>query len=517
LFRQKNIFLFTVVHLIFWQNSKAQFFNLPNDYFFSLSTEKELAKKDTCIHSGIQPYIQFFSKIYKPLVSKDSSNNDKNERLLARILFKEDLISIKPKGENFSLKIDPLFNFELGKDFSDKSGRKLYNNTRGFIASGYVGDRFYFETFLAENQSVFPNYINSSVNKALVVPGQGRWKSFKTGGYDYAFSSGFISMQPLKNLNIQVGHGKQKIGNGYRSLLLSDNAFNYPFIRFTQQWLKGRIQYNNIYAVLMNLDAAAQIQNPNSERLFQKKAASFQYLSVNPNKSLNFGFFQGMIWQAGDTRNQQHLDWQYFNPVIYTNLMSYGLNNKNNILIGGDIKFKVTKSFNFYAQIMADNLNNSGNNGNGWGFQGGFHYFDVFGVNNLFLQSEVNYASDASYLNPLGSVSNQSFSQYNQNLASIPLGGRELVVIGDYKLKRFFMNFKYNYQINRNNQITEQYNTTLCNAKIGYLVNPAYNFNISVGINYRTQNFYTFNVAKQQTTYIYVGVKTSLYNLYYDF
>jgi hypothetical protein len=166
---------------------------------------------------------------------------------------------------------------------------------------------------------------------------------------------------------------------------------------------------------------------------------------------------------------------------------------------------------------MADNLNNSGNNGNGWGFQGGFHYFDVFGVNNLFLQSEINYASDASYLNPLGSVSNQSFSQYNQNLASIPLGGRELVVIGDYKWKRFFMNFKYNYQINRNNQITEQYNSTLFNAKIGYLVNPAYNFNISVGINYRTQNFYTFNVAKQQTTYIYVGVKTSLYNLYYDF
>ena len=31
-------------------------------------------------------------------------------------------------------------------------------------------------------------------------------------GFDYAFASGFVSLQGAKNLNIQFGHGKQKIG-----------------------------------------------------------------------------------------------------------------------------------------------------------------------------------------------------------------------------------------------------------------------------------------------------------------
>jgi hypothetical protein len=59
-------------------------------------------------------------------------------------------------------------------------------------------------------------------------------------------------------------------------LLLSDNAFNYPFARFTQQWAKGRIQYNNIYAVLMNLVPAAVKQNTGAERLFQKNLTAFK-------------------------------------------------------------------------------------------------------------------------------------------------------------------------------------------------------------------------------------------------
>lgn len=497
-------------------STSAQFYNLPGDYSFSLLTQRALAVKDSSIHSGLQPYIPFFSNKYAHVPDSHRIFKYITEDPALDAVFFKHLIRVEPSKENFKLRLDPLLNLELGRDFSDSVKHNLLNNTRGFIGSGSVGDRLYFETIFAENQSVFPNYLAGNARSTAVVPGQGRWKAFKGTGFDYAFSSGFISIQAFKNVNIQLGHGKQKVGYGYRSLLLSDNAFNYPYARITQQWFKGRLQYTNIYAVLMNLEPAAAKQNPNSERLFQKKAASFQYLSINPAKFINLGFFQGMVWEAGDDRNRQHLNGYYFNPVIYTNLLPYGLNNKNNLLIGADLKLTLTNSLNVYAQVMADDLSNSQATGNGWGYQAGLHYYNAFGLKNLFLQAEFNAVNEPAYYSPLGTSTNQSYSHYNQNLAFTPGNGNELVLIGDYKWKRFFASLKYNYQTTFLSG-TEQYQVDFVSAKAGYLINPAYNLNVSVGINYRTQNFHIFKVLNNETSYIYLGIKTSLYNLYYDF
>lgn len=512
-----RLFLLPAVFLFLFNSGSAQFYNLPNDYFFALLTERQLAQRDSSIHAGIKPYIHFFSNKYEHVEDNYRIFKYITEDPALDVAFFKHLIRIEPPRQNFKLRLDPLLNLELGKDASADAPRHwLMNNTRGFIGSGYVGNTVYFETIFAETQSLFPDYIAENAKATTIVPGQGRWKSYRVTGYDYAFSSGFVSLQPLKNLNIQLGHGKQKIGNGYRSLVLSDNSFNYPYARVTLQGFKGRVQYSNIYAVLMNLEPAAKIQNPNVERLFQKKAASFQYLSINTDKLLNVGFFQGMIWQAGDDRNRQHLDWQYFNPVIYTNLASYGLNNKNNILIGSDFKLKLTNQLNVYGQVMADDLSNTKKTGNGWGWQAGANYFDVLGVKNLFVQAEVNNVSETTYFSPIGTVTNQSYSHYNQNLAFTPGSGMELILLSDYKWHRFFANIKYNYQnVSLNNE--KYYSNNIINSKLGYVINPAYNLNVSLGINYRLQNFYNFKLLNNETGYIYLSFKTSLYNLYYDF
>ena len=503
------IFLFTFT-------AQSQFYNLPGDYSFALLTQKELAKKDSSIHSGIQPYIPFFSQKYEHVADSHQIFKYITDDPAIDLVFNKHLLRVEPRNENFKLRLDPLLNFETGRDFSDSLNIRRGTNTRGFIGSGSVGDKFYFETLFAENQSVFPAYLAGNLIATGVVPGQGRYKNFKSDGYDYAFSSGFISLQPVKQLNIQLGHGKQKIGYGYRSLLLSDNAFNYPYARVTQQWFKGRLQYTNIYAVLMNLEPAAVIQNPNSERLFRKKAASFQYLSVNPVKSLNIGFFQGMVWQAGDDRNRQHLNGYYFNPLIFTNLLPYGLNNQNNILIGADARLKLGRGLDVYAQAMADDLGNNLSTGNRWGYQAGIHYYDAFGLKNLFIQAEWNHVQEASYFSPIGTAGNQSYAHYNQNLAFTPGNGNELVLIGDYKWRRFFATIKYNYQTTFLNG-SDYAHVDFVSAKAGYLINRAYNLNVSLGINYRTQNFYTFKLSNNETSYIYIGFRTSLYNMYYDF
>lgn len=495
--------------------ARSQFYNLPGDYFFSLTTEKKTAQKDSSVHGGIKPYIHFFSKKY--VYEADSQpvfkyiTNDPG----VDVVFYKHLIRVEPRDQKFKLRLDPMLNFELGKDVSTSSNKNLYTNTRGFIGSGYIGEQFYFETLLAENQSMFPDYISAQANSTGIVPGQGRWKTFKNTGYDYAFSSGFISIQPIKNFNIQAGHGKQKIGHGYRSLLLSDNSFNYPYARFTQQWFKGRVQYSNIYAVLMNLVPAAKIQTPNTERLFQKKPAAFQYLSINLSPRINIGFFQGVIRQSGDQRNMHSMSVEYINPLIYSHLVTYGLNHTNNVLAGGDVKIKLTDRFNMYGQLMLDN-NNNDSLGVGQGFQAGINWFDVFNITNFFFQAEFNSTTRSSYNKPRTSATDQSYSHYNQNLAFTPGNGQEFIMILDYKRKRFFGNLKYNYQttITGNSQFAY---TSIVNARVGFLINPAYNLNISAGVNSRTQNFSNFKALNNETNYIYLSLRTGIYNLYYDF
>ncbi|HRD37014.1 MAG TPA: gliding motility protein RemB, partial [Bacteroidia bacterium] len=122
---------------------------------------------------------------------------------------------------------------------------------------------------------------------------------------------------------------------------------------------------------------------------------------ANLAKWLNVGFFQGMIWQVPNRRNRQQFEWQYFNPIIYTNLAYYGLNNKNNILIGADLNLKLTNSISAYAQVMVDDLSNNNSIGNGYGYQFGLKYFNAFKVKNLFLQAEYNTVTEGSYNSPV--------------------------------------------------------------------------------------------------------------------
>ena len=55
-------FLILAILLLAFLKGSSQFYNLPNDYNFSLLTEKALAQKDSSIHSGIKPYIHFFDQ-----------------------------------------------------------------------------------------------------------------------------------------------------------------------------------------------------------------------------------------------------------------------------------------------------------------------------------------------------------------------------------------------------------------------------------------------------------------------
>ena len=53
-----------------------------------------------------------------------------------------------------------------------------------------------------------------------------------------------------KFITADFGKGRHFIGNGYRSLLLSDNQTPYPFLKLTTEF--GRVKYYNLYTTFLN-------------------------------------------------------------------------------------------------------------------------------------------------------------------------------------------------------------------------------------------------------------------------
>jgi hypothetical protein len=498
-------------------------------------------------------YQQNKSSCFKPYIAIASQiKKDTSKSLFIRKLKKENLIIVNDTADKFHLTIDPLFNFEYGRDRADSS-KSFYKNTRGVLVRGDIGTKFSFESSFYENQATFVKYVDDYIKRTdnlfsnsanypyNVVPGQGRAKSFKKNGYDFAMASGYVSYSPSKHFNFQVGTGKHFVGDGYRSLLLSDNAFNYPFVRITSSF--GKFQYTNLYASFMNLTSGGAKTPPGTELLFQKKAGNFQFLSWNANKRIQLGFFQGLIWQASDSMNRQHFNFNYFSPVIYNAALSEGLAGTNNVLLGWTLKFKITNSISLYGQYMLDDIatdfiKNSLHDKQG--FQAGAKYFDLFGAKNLHLQIEYNRVRPYTYASE---NSSQSYTHYNQPLAD-PLGAnfKEAIAFLNYRIGDFFVEAKINYAITGKDSLGRNYGNTIFNSDnnalhganstvnemgqgvkttlrifdfhIGYLVSPSTNFNILVGISNRSS---TSVIENSQTNFVYFGIRTSLNNVYYDF
>ncbi|NJK95175.1 MAG: hypothetical protein HC905_09925 [Bacteroidales bacterium] len=181
------------------------------------SIEREYLSRSLPLMS---PFRSGYKEDYDKIFSVDSIlyPSSKNRKTwFGRKLWNESFIQID--SSDYSLHINPLFNLQLGKD---AGGQNTFINTRGAIVQGKLGNKFSFGSWFYENQAIFPQYWDSVINISRVAPGQGRAKRYNETGWDYAYSGGYVSWRALKNLNLEFGHGKNFIGNGFRSMMLSD-------------------------------------------------------------------------------------------------------------------------------------------------------------------------------------------------------------------------------------------------------------------------------------------------------
>jgi len=507
-------------------------------------------------HTSVKPIIKSDLKFdIDSILELQDQSNFSNWYL--RKIFSEHFILLK--GEDYRVIASPIINLSNGKEFVDE--KNTFTNTRGFIVEGNLGKKISFFSSFAENQSIFPNYIDAHIRDNRVVPGQGYARDFKETGFDYAMSSGFVSYRANKMFAVQFGHGKHFIGDGDRSLLLSDNSFNYPYLRIQTTFWK--VQYTNLYTEFQDINYFLNNGLDNYDQMgYAKKYMSAHYLSINATKKLNISLFESVIWRMNHAPGTNGFDVNYLNPIAMLRPIEFSVNSPDNVLVGLNAKYKLPLSSYLYGQLVLDEfslLDLKQNNGfwaNKFGYQLGYKIFNSFGIENLTLQTEYNLVRPYTYAhhNP-----QQNYAHYNQPLAH-PLGANfsEFLVMANYKYKRWQLDGKlifakygsdydpsmatddnswsYGNDLYESTGIFEepsgkayegrpsdfgidiyQGNLTTLNLKIfniAYIVNPKTNLKINLGVTLRD---FKNEDDELQTQFINIGVKSDLFNHYYDF
>ncbi|WEK37605.1 MAG: hypothetical protein P0Y53_08830 [Candidatus Pseudobacter hemicellulosilyticus] len=321
---------------------------------------------------------------------------------------------------DFFLAVNPVLQLQLSSE-SDDSDKTLFLNTRGVTLRGMIAKRLGFSAYVTENQERGPLFLQDRINQFNAVPGVGFYKKYKTTGVDYLDARGSINFTAAKYLDFQFGYDKLFIGNGYRSLFLSDYGNSYLFLKInTKIW---KFNYMNLFMELTPQTIRINAGN----KLLDKKYVAMHHLSLQATRWLNVGVFEAISF--GRTN---HFDFTYLNPIIFLRASEQQNGSADNAIVGFDAKANVAKKLQFYGQFALDELvikeftSSKGWWGNKFALQLGGKYIDAFGVPNLDIQGEMNFIRPFTYSH-YDSVAN--YTHYNQPLAH-PMGANVVEAIG---------------------------------------------------------------------------------------
>lgn len=350
----------------------------------------------------------------------------------------------KKKSDMFYVDIDPDFDLHVSPVLYAGFGRDadvkdpLYMNSRGVEVRGMIDRKVGFYFFATDNQMRIPAYVSNTITESRgnglypVLPHEGFWKGFKNGqGYDFFQARGYISFEATRHINIQFGHDRTFIGNGFRSLIFSDHAPPSLFLKTNVKvWkLNYLFQLNR-----MTADVRGNSTGLSAAGKYKDKYVALHQLSVNLGKKLNIGLFESVVFNRTDSTS---FEFGYLNPIIFYRAVEQQFGSSDNVILGLDFKWNVAKGVSAYGQFVLDEFvlaNVAARNrwwANKFGFQLGLKYFDAFGVSNLDLQAETNVVRPYTYSH---TTIYGSYSSYLQPIAH-PLGAnfKELVGIARYQ------------------------------------------------------------------------------------
>lgn len=510
--QKKFLFVFIIA---FFNNIylKAQetYLQFNREYYNTL--EHELASSD--FHTAIKPYIN--SEIKKHLLS---------DTVPSFFLFKKQFAFY-----NWTVTPYPIATLRGGYDLNYNESSLETSIGAGITAS--------FKNKLALNAHV--ETANSSLSSNLdsftfskrVIPGYG-YAYLTKKGYHYKDFTGYLSYSPTSWFNAQLGKGRNFLGDGYRSLFLSDNSSSYSFLKLsTSIW---KIKYLVLFTNLK------EIRNSNGKKNdFADKYATFHYLSWNISKWLNVGLFESIVFQSRDTSSSLGYDVNYLNPIIFFRPVEYSIGSPDNALLGGSVRVKI-KSVQLYGQLLLDEfLLKEVKSGQGWwankhGLQGGVKWFNIAGVKNLNLRAEFNYVRPFTYSHSNSLI---NYAHYNQPLAH-PAGAnfQEVVSFLSYNFKRFYiegrisylragtdsLNKNYGSDLYKSNTTREReygnfmlqglrYSLGFIDLKTIYFLDREGMLQLEVGVSKRKYS----GSFRQDNTMLFAGIRSAISNFYRDY
>lgn len=521
--------------------------NIPFTHRFYSRFDRAMNLPGSNSHTAAKPYVYEEVATYYDFETEQAALLKDKTSWWGRKLWNEHLVEVQ--GEDYWFLFDLIADLQIGFD-SEAEFSHTYNNTRGVLIQGGLGKKFSFSASVFESQGRFADYFNryaesirASGPDPAIIPGRGIAKRFKTDSYDYPVAEANLSFTPAKFVNLQLGYGKNFIGDGYRSLFQSDFTSPYPFFKTNFKFWK--IKYTSTWMWLR--DVREEVLE---DKAYLPKYMANHYLSWNVSKKLNIGLFESVMW---DNSNNRGFDFNYINPLIFFRAIEFQTGQgAGNAILGLSAKYKWNDRFNIYGQWIIDEFSSSDVTGgnkswkNKFGYQLGVKYYQAFGVDNLMLQAEYNQVRPYTYSHNTIVL---NYAHANQPMAHLwGANFREFILIGRYSYDRWYAdlklifgrrgldfnseddNFNYGADIYRNEndrpfdfgvEIAQGNKTTVFHGEtqFGYIINPASNLRLFSNISYRNfdPTVETASALKSNTVWFSLGLRTDLFNWYFDF
>lgn len=521
--------------------------NIPLSHSYYAQFDRAMNQVGANNHTASKPFTYAEVNKYYDL-------NEANRRIMknksgwwGRKLWNESLVQIQ--GEGYWFTMNPILDLRIGKSDPSKSSY-TYQNTRGLQIQGAIGEQLSFTTTIYESQGRFADYFNDyarsikpSGGNPAIIPGIGIAKKFGEDSFDFPLAEANLTYTPSRFFNLQLGYGKNFLGEGYRSLLQGDGASPYPYFKINTTFWK--IKYTNTYMWLKDVREVATLDNT-----YSKKFMANHYLSWNATNRLNIGFFESVVWSDSNDRG---FDASFINPIIFYRSVEFGSSSKSgNALLGITSKYKWCNQVQFYGQFLLDEFSlgdmKAGEKSwkNKFGYQIGAKYFNAFKIDNLLLQLEYNHVRPYVYAHsdPLTNYGHNNQSMGHQ------WGGnfQEFIAIARYFKGRWFADAKLTYGKRGldfdNNDILNNYGSNIykdydnrpfdkgvtvgqgnkttimiADFQAGYLINPATNLKLFGSLIYRNFDPMMNNAIdfKENTTWFSVGIRADISNWYFDY
>jgi len=354
------------------------------------------------------------------------------------------------------------------------------------------------------------------------------YREHLSDGSVYSDIRGRVSYTPNSIFNFQVGLDNNFVGEGQRSVILSDYGTPYPFAQIRMNF--WRIEYTLMY----------QFMRERRDDQWKPKSSATHHISFNAAKWLNFGFFETVIFQPKDTLNNRIFDVEYLNPFVFYRPQEYAVGSSDNVLIGFEMN-AFYKGHTFYSQMMLDefSLKEVTNKTRWWatkfGAQLGVKGRFKIGEHKLFYRGEFNLVRPYTYAHISSSL---NYGNQNTTLAHpYESNFTEALIEVKWNYKKFGASLFANYFLRGLDKDGFNYGNDLYTPYInrpfeyGHTIGQGKGFNGTkaiVSVNYQVlkhgnmmafiENHFDYTTLDNKLRYsIAIGVRSTLWNDYRNY